>query len=367
MKLKSNSIVRFTFTLFCLVAIAAPAMAQRGPRSLASNLRDGRDVKTAFKSVVSTANQSTVRVRSAGRDVAFGTVVGADGWILTKYSELREPLTCYLAGAREVPAKVVGYDPKFDLAMLKIEVTGLKPVEWADSTDGPDVGQFLATAAPGDMPRAIGVVSTPRRAIPPHFTPRAQLGVLLEDETSNVKISEVSSGSAAARAGLQVGDVVVSVDSETILSRERMVEIIRQHEAGDKVTLAIRRGSENLNLTASLSAPRFTRSDRMNAMGSELSKYAGGFPSVIQHDTVLQAADCGGPVVDLSGKVVGVNIARAGRTESYAVPADKVRSELADLASGKLAPKDPLPGTKPASEQKETRTVDKKADSTGSQ
>ena len=31
-------------------------------------------------------------------------------------------------------------------------------------------------------------------------------------------------------------------------------------------------------------------------------------------------ADCGGPLVNLDGKVVGMNIARAGRTESYAIP-----------------------------------------------
>jgi serine protease Do len=317
---------------------------------------------------VNTANQSTVRVRSGGRDVAYGTVVGADGWILTKYSELREPLTCYLAGAREVPAKVIGQDLKFDLAMLKIDVSGLKPVEWADTTDGPDVGQFLATAAPGDMPRAIGVVSVPRRAIPPHLTPRAQLGVMLDDGDEVVKIVKVTPGSPAARAGLQAGDIVLRIDDNAVHSREKMVETIQLHEAGDKLALLIHRDSEELTITASLSAPQFTnRSDRMNAMGSELSKYAGGFPSVIQHDTVLQASDCGGPVVDLSGRVVGVNIARAGRTESYAVPADKIRLELADLASGKLAPKGPLPGTKPPSDPKETRTVEKKADNTGSQ
>ncbi len=193
----------------CMLIAAAPAMAQRGGR-MGSILRDGRDVKTAFRSVVASANQSTVRVRSGGRDVAFGTVVGADGWILTKYSELREPLTCLLGGGRELPAKVVGQDTNYDLAMLKIDVTGLKPVTWADESDGPEVGQFLATAAPGDMPQAIGVVSVPRRAIPQHFSPRALLGVALAlDETANtVKIEEVTPGSPAAKAGLQPGDIV---------------------------------------------------------------------------------------------------------------------------------------------------------------
>jgi serine protease Do len=43
-------------------------------------------------------------------------------------------------------------------------------------------------------------------------------------------------------------------------------------------------------------------------------------------------------VVDLSGRAVGVNIARAGRTETYTIPAGKVLTLIADLKSGKLAP-----------------------------
>src|SRR5439155_21464335 len=73
-------------------------------------------------------------------------------------------------------------------------------------------------------------------------------------------------------------------------------------------------------------------------MGSDLSNRRGGFPFILQHDTVLKPKDCGGPLVDLDGKVVGINIARAGRTESYAIPSEKVQALLEDLNSGKLAP-----------------------------
>jgi serine protease Do len=44
--------------------------------------------------------------------------------------------------------------------------------------------------------------------------------------------------------------------------------------------------------------------------------------------------------VDLDGKVIGINIARAGRTESYAIPSEDVRRVLPELMSGKLAPKE---------------------------
>ncbi len=39
-------------------------------------------------------------------------------------------------------------------------------------------------------------------------------------------------------------------------------------------------------------------------------------------------------------KTVGINIARAGRTETYAIPSEALLPLLGDLESGKLAPKE---------------------------
>jgi serine protease Do len=69
-----------------------------------------------------------------------------------------------------------------------------------------------------------------------------------------------------------------------------------------------------------------------------MSHRRAGFPQAIQHDTVLNPEMCGGPVVDLSGKAVGVNIARAGRVETYAVPADTAKLLVRELRGGPAAP-----------------------------
>ncbi len=74
-------------------------------------------------------------------------------------------------------------------------------------------------------------------------------------------------------------------------------------------------------------------------MGSELSKRRDGFPVILQHDSVVKPADCGGPLVDLEGHVIGLNIARAGRVESHAVPSETIRPLLEDLMTGKMPPK----------------------------
>ncbi|HTQ38816.1 MAG TPA: trypsin-like peptidase domain-containing protein [Pirellulales bacterium] len=350
-----------------LMLLAAPAWAQRGNWFPGSNLRDSHEVRAAFQSLVAASDAATVRVVCAGRDAVLGTIVGSDGWIVTKYSELRDPVVCRFRDGRQLPAKVVGYDPAFDLAMLKVEATGLKTVDWSDDEHGPAVGQLLATASPGDLPLAVGVVSVPERAIPSR---PGWLGIRF-DGVSKPKIQEIMSRSPAEQAGLKVDDLIVQLNDKPVDDSGEFVELIRKCKPGDVVHLLVDRGKDELNITATLKRSdevgMASRSDRMNEMGGALSYRSFSFPSVIQHDTVLRPADCGGPLVDLSGKVVGINIARAGRTESYAAPADKVRKLLADLESGRLAPTDPLPGTKQAmttgtSSPADKQIEDKKAD-----
>jgi S1-C subfamily serine protease len=72
-------------------------------------------------------------------------------------------------------------------------------------------------------------------------------------------------------------------------------------------------------------------------MGSTLSERRNGFPTILQHDQVIAPTDCGGPLVDLDGKAVGINIARAGRVESYAIPTEVVLSAINELKSCRLA------------------------------
>ena len=121
-----------------------------------------------------------------------------------------------------------------------------------------------------------------------------------------------------------------------------MVEIIRKHLPGEKVDLKLRRNGVEHSLQATLgdkqAGPQFERTEYQNGLGGKLSDRRSGFPSALQHDTVLRPNLCGGPVVDLDGNTVGINIARAGRVASYALPGDVLLPLLDELKSGKLAP-----------------------------
>jgi serine protease Do len=128
----------------------------------------------------------------------------------------------------------------------------------------------------------------------------------------------------------------VRIADRPIDGRATVLRVIRENEPGTTLTIKVKRGETELELPATLTHPFgqfLTRIAAQNHMGGKLSLRRTGFPVVLQHDTVLAPEDCGGPLVDLDGAAVGLNIARAGRTESYALPADVVIAAVKTLRS----------------------------------
>ena len=324
-------------------------------------VREGPDVKTPFRPVVAAANQCVVRVKCDGREVALGTIVGPDGWILTKASELASKIVCRLRDGRELEARVTGILATLDLAMLKIDAAGLPSIPWTQQQ--PDVGQWLATAGMDDDPLAVGIVSVPRRAIPPAG---GLIGVILSSKEGSVQIEQVLPKSPAEKAGLKPDDIITHVNGEPVQNSIDLIDLVRHRRLGETIKLGIKRGEQTLEIPvqpAKLAIPALQRQEALNSMGVGASGRSDDFPAVIQHDTVLKPADCGGPVVDLSGKVVGVNIAHADRTETYCIPTDTLIVAMYELMSGRLSPA-LLEAAKKADEEKaaaEKKVEEKKA------
>ena len=61
-----------------------------------------------------------------------------------------------------------------------------------------------------------------------------------------------------------------------------------------------------------------------------MSRRRSGYPAAIQHDMLLKPNQCGGPLVNIDGNAVGVNIARASRVKSYAIPSEVIQEWLGD-------------------------------------
>ena len=84
--------------------------------------------------------------------------------------------------------------------------------------------------------------------------PTARLGVLAypDFEGKGVKIKEVSSGSAAEKAGLKVDDIIASLNTKALGKFEDLKAEIDKRKPGDEITLEVQRGSETLTIKAVL-------------------------------------------------------------------------------------------------------------------
>jgi serine protease Do len=183
--------------------------------------------------------------------------------------------------------------------------------------------------------------------IPPPPANAGFLGVALDEAEGGARVALVERNSAAAKAGLRVNDVVTLIADTSIIDSESVVNTIRHHKPGDEIPIKVLRDGKEIDLRATLGKRppidhAVARREFQNHLGSELSERRSGFPRILQHDMVLRPDDCGGPVVDLDGKALGINIARAGRVESYAIPAEAIQPLIDELKTGAPKPKPQL-------------------------
>lgn len=120
------------------------------------------NLSNALADVVESAGASVVRVEARRRLPATGVIWTADGLIVTASHVIEDDdrLNAGLPGGETVAAKLVGRDDTTDLALLRVEATGLKPASWAAIEDLRVGHLALALGRPGQTVQAtLGVVS----------------------------------------------------------------------------------------------------------------------------------------------------------------------------------------------------------------
>ena len=181
-------------TLWLATIIAAgpalPASADaQPPASTPSEKADiaaARSLSRAFQHVAKSAEPSVVhittlqqvltrrsmfespRVELAPGGLGSGVIVSADGYILTNNHVVAsaEQLRVRLSDGRELECAVVGTDPATDLAVLKVDQTGLPALDFADS-DILEVGEWVvAIGSPFGFDSSVtaGIVSAKGRS-----------------------------------------------------------------------------------------------------------------------------------------------------------------------------------------------------------
>ncbi|MDF1746096.1 MAG: PDZ domain-containing protein, partial [Gimesia sp.] len=193
----------------------------------------------------------------------------------------------------------------------------------------------------------VGVLSVARRAIKPQ---PGVLGVRIDDAEGGALVKQVMRESGAEEAGLKPGDVIMNVAGENIENARALSNFVEKFLPGDRVRVKVLRENEEITAIVILTDPQMLIYDRLREMqkkmGGALSRRKSGFTEVLQHDAVLRPEDCGGVIVNLNGQAIGLNIARAGRTKSFAIPADHVIPMIEKLKLKKYAPYNPVKDAK---------------------
>ncbi len=328
---------RLTLILIGTVNLCALALAKAG-ESLASERRtNGSSMHALLSAATATLQQSSAVVYDEHKEVAYATVVRADGVLLSKWSVIKDAKTLQVRIDRTLheEVQVMAHDPRWDLVLLKVAATGLQPISYAASSQV-DVGTWVvangATSRAARRPM-IGIISANARAIPAEFG--VVLGVEIRRDPSGLRVGEAPAvGTGAQRAGILAGDVIRKIAGKAVKDPDQLSEIIKNNQVGDAIELEINRHGNNLKIQVELSdrAEIFggeqTRNDEMSG---DVSVRRSGFPRVLQHDILGNSTSVGGPLLNLQGQAIGMNIARANRAESFAIPMEELREATARL------------------------------------
>jgi len=118
-----------------------------------------------------------------------GFIFTADGYVVTNYHVVKaaDEIVVRLSDRREFKAKLIGFDPKSDIALLKIEAKGLPTLKMGDSSKL-KVGEWvLAIGSPFgfDYSATAGIVSAKGRSLPnENYVPFIQTDVAINPGNS---------------------------------------------------------------------------------------------------------------------------------------------------------------------------------------
>lgn len=279
------------------------------------------------------------REEQESQSLGSGFIISADGYILTNAHvvDRADKITVRLTDKREFKAKVIGADKRTDVALLKIEATGL-PTVTLGAPDQLKVGEWVvAIGSPFGFDSSVtaGIVSAKGRSLPQeNFVPFIQTDVAINPGNSggplfNMKGEVVGINSQIySRSGGYMG-LSFSIPIDVAM------DVVGQLRSTGKVTRG-RIGVSIQEVTREL-ADSFGLSKPVGALISSVEKggpadKAGVRPSdvILKFDgKVVNSADDLPRIVAATkpGVKVGVQLWRKGNTLDVSLVVAEIREE----------------------------------------
>lgn len=344
-KPRRESRLMLPLLVFCVVLSGLLTVAPQGNAQAADVLeqeatRHGVKLKEAFRDLIAETQVAALQVEINSGHTIPGTLIdSARGWVVAKASEMgkvilpKDVFRCRVSVEQWVTARYVGFERELDLVFLELESRAELPEE-IPIAEQLHPGQWLISLGFAErLPLGVGVLGAQPREI---AASSGYLGMAVEETAEGLLVTQVLANSGASKAGIKKGDLLLETPDSPIKKRTLLEEKLKELEPGDWWSFHASREGEirDVHLRIGVSWDKTVdRQALMNRFGSDVSPRRTGFRSVFQHDTLMHPRHCGGPVVNLQGELVGVNIARAGRTDTFTVPIQEILKTANDLAN----------------------------------
>ena len=286
----------------------------------------------------------------------LGTLVSTNGIIVSKYSAAKKMSRCIFSDGQTWPFRIVNFDQKKDLCLIRVNRKGLTPIKFRSdlnrqrqvATTQPSLAPVsLIPPSSGSLALSVGHLKDVAafgmvtmglhdfQIAEPECPDCVDMGITVSPypeltrvngvvypHRRGIKVLRVYPRSAGESLGLLVGDLVNTINGVRVTERQILAQEAKEIRAGDVMTMTIFRNGHPRELTYKIPNARKTLYDRWG--GGPYSERRFGFGPVIVHDSVLDPQDCGGPLVNVEGHVIGLNIARSMRVASFAINIEDV-------------------------------------------
>ena len=269
--------------------------------------------------------------------LALGTVVDQDGLSACKASTLPSHPHCRLPDDRIVEAGIIGVDRSFDLAVLQIPPESVRPVAWLEG-DPPSVGRIVLPVSSKGQPLSIGIISVAVRNLVNPRNPATTchsgskrrghpfFGTI--DEQQGEYVVRAVFGPAKV-AGILPGDRLISIAGQRVTSDDDAAKSVDGKQSGTSCRLPSRETGKalafELPLLPAVEIGSWNRTWRCD-----------DFPIALEYSPPVETTECGGPIIDLSGRVVGITVGQSNPANGWAIPANSVQRIINAAKGGKL-------------------------------
>ncbi|MBX3356701.1 MAG: trypsin-like peptidase domain-containing protein [Phycisphaeraceae bacterium] len=311
--------------------VSGPLGAGAGDARIPRRSRDAGDRLESLRPLGAAVGASVVAIEGEGGRRAFALAVRPDGTLVTKASEVGfiAPLSAIHNGSR-LPATRIGYDPDADLLLL--QAPGLEtPVAARIAPGDPSPGALLANVGPDGVIISTGTLSLEGSRME-DADGRPFMGLGWRRDAGRVRVQTVVPGTPAARAGLQRDDVLIRFNGSPITSERELPQRIAALKVGDTITLEFERNGEErwVQMVLDRRHPSARVRDRANTRGN-ISRAIPHRTRVLKQDGSVEPEECGSAVVDLEGRLVGMNLARVDRTMTLVLPMDELERRVQQM------------------------------------